>query len=161
MTGLPIMREWLELSSKGIEALAVMIIVLSIVLGLLKFLMQVAKGRADSYQTYKVLLGRSLLLALEFMVAADVIRTVLLDLTVKGLEILGGLVVIRTFLSWSVNVELEGHWPWQSPRGDVEPLEKEGKGAAQPTLRSINRSVRTTHEAPVQREKPSSLKMAA
>ena len=74
----------------------------------------IEKQTTDAYRRYKMLLGRSLLLALEFMVAADVIRTVLLDLTAQGLEILGGLVAIRTFLSWSVTVELDGHWPWQS-----------------------------------------------
>jgi uncharacterized membrane protein len=59
------------------------------------------------------LIGHSLLLALELLVAADVIRTVLLDFTAKGLEMLGGLIVVRTFLSWSLMVEIEGRWPWQ------------------------------------------------
>jgi len=108
------MREWLEWSSEGIQALAVVIIVVSILFGSLRFLMELRKRTTDSYRQYKTLLGRSLLLSLEFMVAADVIHTVLLDLTAKGLEILGGLVAIRTFLSWSVAVELDGHWPWQS-----------------------------------------------
>ena len=107
------MREWLELSAQGIQALGVVVIVVSILFGSLRFLFQLARRAADSYHAYRTLLGRALLLALEFMVAADVIRTVLLDLTAKGLEILGGLVAIRTFLSWSVVVELEGHWPWQ------------------------------------------------
>jgi uncharacterized membrane protein len=114
------MREWLEWSSQGIQGFAVIIIVASIVIGSLRFVTEWTKGLPDSYRRYKVLLGRSLLLALEFMVAADVIRTVLLDLTAKGLEILGGLVLIRTFLSWSVAVELEGRWPWQSPGATEE-----------------------------------------
>jgi len=108
------MREWLEWSSRGIQSLGVVIIVVSILFGSLRFLMELRKQTTDAYRRYKMLLGRSLLLALEFMVAADVIRTVLLDLTAQGLEILGGLVAIRTFLSWSVTVELDGHWPWQS-----------------------------------------------
>jgi uncharacterized membrane protein len=107
------MREWLEWSSQGIQALAVVIIVASIIFGSLRFLRQLSTRAAGSYRAYKVLLGRALLLGLEFMVAADVIRTVLLDLTAKGLEILGALVVIRTFLSWTLVVELEGHWPWR------------------------------------------------
>lgn len=112
------MREWLERSSQSIEVLAVVIIVSSIVVGSLRFVTQRIRRVPGSFRAYKVLLGRSLLLALEFMVAADVIRTVLLDLSAKGLEILGGLVVIRTFLSWSVAVEIEGHWPWQSRRSE-------------------------------------------
>src|SRR6185312_8125388 len=108
------MREWVELSSKGIQTLAVVTIAVSIVYGSLRFLRQVSKRGGDPYRAYKELLGRSLLLSLEFLVAADVIRTVLLDLTAKGMEILGALVVIRTFLSLSLVVELEGRWPWRA-----------------------------------------------
>ncbi len=113
------MREWVELSSKGIQALAVVVIAISIVFGSLRFLRQVWRRAGDPYRAYKELLGRSLLLSLEFLVAADVIRTVLLDLTAKGMEILGALVVIRTFLSLSLVVELEGRWPWRAAETPV------------------------------------------
>ena len=95
------MREWVELSSQGIQGLAVVIIVVSIIFGSLRYVAHLSKQVAHAYSVYKELLGRSLLLALELLVAADVIRTVLLDLTAKGMEILGALVVVRTFLSWS------------------------------------------------------------
>jgi uncharacterized membrane protein len=108
------MREWIEMSSEGIQALAVIIIVVSIVFGFARYVLQLVRRSPSSYSAYKRLLGRALMLALEILVAADVIRTVLLDLTAQGLEILGALVVVRTFLSWSLVVELEGHWPWQS-----------------------------------------------
>jgi uncharacterized membrane protein len=108
------MREWIEMSSDGIQALAVVIIVYSIAFGFLRYMLRLVKRTPHSYREYKRLLARSLMLALEILVAADVIRTVLLDLTAKGLEILGALVVVRTFLSWSLVVEAEGHWPWQS-----------------------------------------------
>jgi uncharacterized membrane protein len=107
------MREWIELSSQGIQALAVVIIAVAILFGSLRYLVQLSRRVPGPYRAYKELLGRSLLLSLELLVAADVIRTVLLDLTAKGMEILGALVVVRTFLSWSLVVELEGHWPWQ------------------------------------------------
>jgi uncharacterized membrane protein len=105
------MREWVELSSWGNHSLAVVIIVGSIIFGSLRFLLQLSRRAAYPYRAYKELLSRSLLLALEFLVAADVIRTVLLDLTAKGMEILGALVAIRTFINWSLVVECEGHWP--------------------------------------------------
>jgi uncharacterized membrane protein len=108
------MREWVELSSEGIQDLAVVIIVVSIIFGSLRFLLQLSTRATDPYPPYKKLLGRSLSLSLEFLVAADVIRTVFLDLTAKSVGILAGLIVIRTFLSWSVAVEMEGHWPWRS-----------------------------------------------
>jgi uncharacterized membrane protein len=121
------MREWIELSSQGIQGLAVVIIVVSIVLGTVRFLFQLWKRVDHPYRTYKKLLGRSLLLSLELLVAADVIRTVLLDLTAKGMEILGALVAVRTFLSWSLEVELQGHWPWQSARlaTEIQPDEND------------------------------------
>jgi len=116
-------REWIELSSQGIQDLAVIIIVVSIVFGSVRFLLQLSKRVLDPYPAYKKLLGRSLLLSLELLIAADVIRTILLDETVRSIAILGGLVVIRTFLSWSVVVEIEGHWPWRS--ATTAPIESE------------------------------------
>jgi hypothetical protein len=59
-------------------------------------------------------LGKALLLGLELMVAADVIRTVTFEPTVANVAVLGSLVLVRTFLSWSMSVELEGQWPWQA-----------------------------------------------
>jgi uncharacterized membrane protein len=114
------MREWVELSSWGIQALAVVVIVASIAFGSVRFLLQLSRRAQDPYRAYKNLLGRSLLLSLELLIAADVIRTVLLDLTAKGMEILGALVVVRTFLSWSVVVEMEGHWPWSSGKAATQ-----------------------------------------
>src|SRR5271167_5095998 len=105
-------REWIELSTQGIQDLAVVIILVAIIYGSLRFLLQLATRVPDPYPAYKKVLGRSLLLSLEFLIAADVIRTILLDETVRSIGILGGLVVVRTFLSWSVVVEIEGHWPW-------------------------------------------------
>jgi hypothetical protein len=56
----------------------------------------------------------SLLHGLEFLVAGDVVRTVALDPNLKNVAVLGFLVLIRTFLSWSLVVEIEGRWPWQA-----------------------------------------------
>ena len=61
----------------------------------------------------QVRLGRALLLGLELLVAADIIRTVALEPTLPNVMILAVLVVVRTFLSWSLIVEMEGHWPWK------------------------------------------------
>ena len=108
------MREWAELATNGIEALAVVIIVASIIFSSLRFALQLLRRAADPYRPYKKLLGRSLLVALELLVAADIVRTVLLNLTPRSIGMLGALVAIRTFLSWSVVVEIEGHWPWRS-----------------------------------------------
>lgn len=110
---------WIEIAAVGIELLAVIIIVGVAVGSTLFFLWRLVAGvrPLEIYQNYKVLLGRGLLLGLEMLVAADVVRTVALELTLSNVAALGLLVLIRTFLSWSLVVEIEHRWPWQRPVG--------------------------------------------
>lgn len=113
-----------EWSALGIEFLAIALIVSAIAGSTVMFLYDSAKrpgaGQAH-YETYKRRLGRSLLLCLEILVAADIVRTVALDSTVASVLALGLLVIVRTFLSWSLILEVEGRWPWQSKaRADDE-----------------------------------------
>jgi uncharacterized membrane protein len=62
---------------------------------------------------YKIRIGRSLLLGLEVLVAADIVKTIAHELTVMSLGLLAGLVMVRTFLGWTLVLEIEGRWPWQ------------------------------------------------
>jgi uncharacterized membrane protein len=71
------------------------------------------EGAANVYSGIRSTFGRSILLGLEILVAGDIIKTVALQLTLTNLLVLGLLVVIRTFLTWSLEVEIEGRWPWQ------------------------------------------------
>ena len=87
---------------------------MAIVFGTTRFLFHLNGGRTDAYQSYKVHLVKALLLGLEFLVAADIVRTVALEATLINVAVLGALVVVRTFLSWSLVVEIEGRWPWQA-----------------------------------------------
>jgi uncharacterized membrane protein len=73
----------------------------------------VRRGVGDAYTRFRIQLGRALLLGLEVLVAADIIRTVALEPSIGNVVILGLLVLIRTFLSWSLVVEIEDRWPWQ------------------------------------------------
>ncbi|MHA3019789.1 DUF1622 domain-containing protein [Mycobacterium sp. BMJ-28] len=71
-------------------------------------------GKAgDPYRFFREQLGRSILLGLEFLVAADIIRTVAITPTWQSVVVLAGIVLIRTFLSFSLEVEISGRWPWQ------------------------------------------------
>ena len=106
-------RDWIEIASQGIEALAVVIMVSFILIGTSRWLFHSLKNIGGTYERYRVVLGKTLLVGLELLVAADIIRTVALDLTLINIELLGALVVVRTFLGWSIVVELEGRWPWQ------------------------------------------------
>ena len=69
----------------------------------------------DTYRRYRQQLGRSILLGLEMLVAADIIRTVAVAPTVTSVSLLAGIVLIRTFLSFSLELEITGRWPWQKP----------------------------------------------
>ena len=68
------------------------------------------------YRSYRQLLGRSILLGLELLVAADIIRSVAITPTFESVGVLAIIVLIRTFLSFSLELEISGRWPWQSPR---------------------------------------------
>jgi uncharacterized membrane protein len=71
------------------------------------------------YVPFRRFLGRSILLGLELLVAADIIRTVALAPTLQSVLVLGGIVLIRTFLSFSLELEITGRWPWQkTPTAD-------------------------------------------
>ncbi|UYP20731.1 DUF1622 domain-containing protein [Rhodococcus sp. Z13] len=74
---------------------------------------------ARVYEPYRRNLGRSILLGLEFLVAADIIKTVAVTPTFTSVGVLAVIVLIRTFLSWSLQLEIDGRWPWQ--RRDAEP----------------------------------------
>lgn len=107
-----------ELSALGIELLAIGLIITTIVVSTTVYLFSLIIQRADrveSYERYRRRLGRVLLLGLEILVAADIVRTVALDSTMNAILSLGLLVIIRTFLSWSVVLEVEGYWPWNRP----------------------------------------------
>ena len=116
-----VITRWVEHAATGIELLAVVIIVAVILTATVRYLSQILAHQADAltYKNYRQQVARALLLGLEILVAADVIRTVALEPTLQNVLILGLLVVIRTFLGWSLVVEIEERWPWQSLR--VEP----------------------------------------
>ncbi|MDN3937571.1 DUF1622 domain-containing protein [Arthrobacter sp. YD4] len=69
----------------------------------------------SKYRSYRQLLGRSILLGLELLVAADIIRTVAITPTFESVAVLAIIVLIRTFLSFSLELEITGRWPWQKP----------------------------------------------
>ena len=110
-------RGAMEWAALGIEIVGVVVIVAGVLRiivtrGAVRFLFKLEERGA--YHEYKRQMGRSLMLGLDFLVAGDVVKTVALEPTLVNLAVLGLLVVVRTFLSWTLVVEIEGHWPWQS-----------------------------------------------
>jgi len=72
-----------------------------------------AEERGELVAAFRRTLGRSILIGLELLVAADIIRTVAVEPTLQSVLVLGLIVIIRTFLSMSLQVEIDGKWPWQ------------------------------------------------
>ena len=104
----------IEYFAVAIELLAVSIIVVGITWATYTFVVRRGLRHApNSDRQYREHLGRTLLVGLEVLVAADIVRTVALDPTLESVAVLGLLVLIRTFLSWSVVVEIDHRWPWQ------------------------------------------------
>jgi uncharacterized membrane protein len=106
---------WIEYAALAIEILAVVIILVAIFYALGHYAIRAAilPQHEPLYKQLKVRLGRALLLGLEILVAADIVRTVALEATLESVAVLGLLVLIRTFLSWALVVEIEGRWPWR------------------------------------------------
>ena len=112
----------------GIEIFGVLIIVTGIAWSTYLHLRRPMPG--EDTEVCKIRIGRSLLLGLEVLVAADIVKTIAHELTFISLGLLAGLVLVRTFLSWTLVLEIEGRWPWQRepspmssrarPRGLVE-----------------------------------------
>jgi uncharacterized membrane protein len=107
--------DWIEHAALVIEILAVVIIVGAILYAMGHYIVRAAihPESEELYKQLKVRLGKALLLGLEVLVAADIVRTVALEATLQSVAVLGLLVLIRTFLSWALVVEIEGRWPWQ------------------------------------------------
>ncbi|MCZ6738840.1 MAG: DUF1622 domain-containing protein [Actinobacteria bacterium] len=102
-----IVAEW-------IEVLAVIVIAVAVVVSMLGGL--IVRFRSDgtaAFKTFKRYIARGLLIGLDLLIAADIINTVVLEATLENVVVLGLLVLIRTFLSWSLVLELDGRWPWQ------------------------------------------------
>jgi uncharacterized membrane protein len=105
-------------ASSGFEIAGIALLTVGAVLALIRYGRDLIR-RLDSRVTYRNLrknLGSAILLGLEFLVAADIIRTIAVPPTLENVVILGVIVLIRTFLSLSLDVEIEGGWPWQRAR---------------------------------------------
>ncbi len=110
-----VLLDLVEYVALAIELLAVAVIAVTMVYAFAVYFWERRARRDDShYQSFRARLGSGLLLGLEILVAADVIRTVAFEPTLESVAILGLLVVIRTFLSWALVVEIEERWPWQA-----------------------------------------------
>ena len=107
--------EILHWTTRAMEAVGIAVIVVGAIVTTARFLIA-RRGAGDPderFHRYRSGLGRAILLGLEFLVAADIIGTVAITPTLESVAVLGLIVLIRTFLSFSLSVEIEGRLPWR------------------------------------------------
>jgi uncharacterized membrane protein len=114
-------EESIKLIGRVIEGLGVGVIVIGIVAVSVAYLRRLGTDPERAYRDYRRGLGRAILLGLELLVAGDIIRTVAIDPSFTSVGVLAVIVAVRTFLSWSLEVELQGRWPWQGGEPEVAP----------------------------------------
>lgn len=100
--------------ARGVEILGVTTLVVGLAAAFVNGGLGLFRGEAADkvYRTIRTVFARSILLALEFLVAADIIRTVAVQPSLENVAVLGLIILIRTFLSFALELELEGRWPW-------------------------------------------------
>jgi uncharacterized membrane protein len=112
-------QNFVYLISEAIDLTGVAIIAAGALMGVILFaddLSRRHKTLTDAYGRLRTFLGRSLLLGLEFLVAGDIIKTVAIEPTFDSVIVLAIIVLVRTVLSLSIDVEIDGRWPWQAAR---------------------------------------------
>ena len=105
----------IERIGEVIDIAGVAVIVIGAVIAAAAAGVRIAHHGTGAYRLFRGQLGRTILLGLEMLVAADIVRTVATDPTLANVAVLAIIVLIRTFLSFSLGLELTGRWPWQSP----------------------------------------------
>jgi uncharacterized membrane protein len=126
-------EQTMDAIARGVEIIGIVTLVLGLAAALVRAGLALTGGQGgeEAYRIVRTVFGRSILLGLEFLVAADIIRTVAVQPSLENVAVLGLIVLIRTFLSFSLEVEIDGRWPWQpahrpggagtsSPPGDAD-----------------------------------------
>lgn len=107
-------KQAIEMVGEGVDAAGVLVVVIGVVVASLALPRRLGRmGAIGAYKEYRQHIGRAILLGLELLVAGDIIRTVAIDPTLRSVLVLGIIVLIRTFLSVALTLELEGRWPWE------------------------------------------------
>ena len=121
--------EIISFAGYAIEAIGVLVVMIGSGVSSFAFLRTFRRlPEGVAYKTYRRQLGRSIILGLEFLIAGDIIRTVVVSATLESVAVLGLIILIRSFLSVTLHLEVEGRWPWQ----EEERITKADASAGQP-----------------------------
>ena len=113
-------------AGRAVEFIGIAVLIAGALLATLAFLLRLLRGGAfrDGYHELRADLGRAILLGLEFLVIADIIGTVAVEPTLQNLGVLAVIVAIRTLLSFALELEVSGRWPWQkAPAAETAALQ--------------------------------------
>jgi uncharacterized membrane protein len=98
----------------GLEAFGVLVVVIGSVYATINYVKNFkSTPNGVAYKTYRIQLGRSIMLGLEFLIAGDIIRTVIVHTSFESVTVLAIIILLRTFLSMTLHLEVEGRWPWE------------------------------------------------
>jgi uncharacterized membrane protein len=106
----------MSITGLALDLVGVLVVAVGSLLSLIRFLLRGTGQFGESYRLLREDVGRAILLGLEFLIAGDIIRSVVVDPTIQNILTLGMIVLIRTFLSMTLQLEVEGRWPWQRER---------------------------------------------
>ena len=109
--------QFVETAGRAVDAAGIAILIAGAIIAAIIFAanLRAPAIRPDAYRRLRRNLGRAILLGLELLVAADIIKTVAISPTIQSVHALGLIVLVRSFLSMTLQLEIEGRWPWQSP----------------------------------------------
>lgn len=112
-------KDIISVAGYAIEAIGVLVVIIGSFISSFVFF-RTFRGLPEgvAYRTYRRQLGRSIILGLEFLIAGDIVRTVIVADTFENVAILGLIILIRSFLSLTLHLEVEGRWPWQAEPTD-------------------------------------------
>lgn len=121
-------EDWMELVVHGFEVLGVVILAIGSAVALVNASLPLVRGGRFAYQRARQSVGRAVLLGLEVLIIADIVETITIEPTTESALVLATIVLVRTFLSFSLEIELEGVAPWRraattAPRADHERAE--------------------------------------
>ena len=123
-------KEAVEIAGTFLDLAGVAVIVIGVIVSAVNAAIKAGSGRINAaYSRFRSQLGRSILLGLELLVGADIVRTVAITPDVDSVLALGLVVLVRTFLSFSLELEITGRWPWQKRAKDASPDEQRTTGA--------------------------------
>ena len=114
------LAHYIDLIAKIVEVIGVLIMFFGLFFAFYRGIRSTSGFNHDTYIEVRQTVGKSILLGLEVLIAADIMATVVTEPTLRSILVLGFIVLIRTFLSLSLQVELEGRFPWQSKESATE-----------------------------------------